>query len=79
MDTTKCTLGAIPGKYRVCNQADCPTCGWNADEMARRREYLQQHGLNGLTICADGKCRMVIKRASAQENAAPGGANSEDG
>ena len=74
MDATRCTLGAVPGKYRTCSQADCPTCGFEAAEMARRREYIDR---DGLTRCADGKRRLILKRA--EENAAPGGANSEDG
>lgn len=74
MDTTRCALGAVPGKYRVCNQADCPTCGFEAAEIERRRECIRQQGL---TRCADGKRRLVIKRA--QENAAPGTGTPEDG
>lgn len=57
MDTTKCALGAVPGKYRVCNQADCPNCGWNAEVAAQRRECIQQ---NGMTLCADGKRRLIL-------------------
>lgn len=76
MDTTRCTLGEIPGKYRACKPTDCPTCGWNAEEMARRLAYIRQHGL---TPCADVKRRLVIRHPSAEENAAPGTGTPEDG
>lgn len=75
----------------------CSTCGWNAAVAGPRRAYLQQQGLDGLTLCPDGKRRLIIRRnvavtatedyaapagaadSAAEENAAPGCANSEDG
>lgn len=69
METTKCTLGAVPGKYRTCSQADCLTCGFEAAEIERRLEYINQ---NSLTLCPDGLRRLIINRAedaAEQENA----------
>lgn len=68
MDATICTLGEIP----VCHRSNCPTCGWNAEVAACRREYLRQHGPEGLTLCSDGLRRLIIncaKDAAVQENA----------
>ena len=36
----------------------CPSCGKRA-EAARRREYVKEHGL---TLCADGFRRLIIKK-----------------
>ena len=35
------------------------SCGWEAAEAARRREYVKEHGL---TLCADGFRRLIIKK-----------------
>lgn len=54
-----CLLGINPKKVQKCNAAECPTCGWEAAEAERRRAYLHEHGL---TLCADGLRRLIIKK-----------------
>lgn len=47
----KCLLGIDPEKTQKCKPSECASCGWEAAEAARRREYVKEHGL---TLCADG-------------------------
>ena len=39
--------------------SECDSCGWEAAEAARRREYVKEHGL---TLCADGFRRLIIRK-----------------
>lgn len=55
----KCLLGIDPEKAQKCKPSECASCGWEAAEAARRREYVKEHGL---TICADGFRRLIIKK-----------------
>ena len=55
----KCLLGIDPEKAQKCKPSECASCGWEAAEAARRREYVKEHGL---TLCADGFRRMIIKK-----------------
>ena len=55
----KCLLGIDPEKAQKCKPSECASCGWEAAEAARRREYVKEHGL---TLCADGFWRLIIKK-----------------
>jgi hypothetical protein len=55
----KCLLGIDPEKAQKCKPSECASCGWEAAEAARRREYVKEHGL---TLCADGFRRLIIKK-----------------
>ena len=55
----KCLLGIDPEKAQKCKPSECASCGWEAAEAARRREYVKKHGL---TLCADGFRRLIIKK-----------------
>ena len=55
----KCLLGIDPAKAQKCKPSECALCGWEAAEAARRREYVKEHGL---TLCADGFRRLIIKK-----------------
>lgn len=52
----KCLLGIDPEKTQKCKPSECASCGWEAAEAARRREYVKEHGL---TLCADGFRRLI--------------------
>lgn len=54
-----CLLGIDPEKSKKCHASECRTCGWEAAEAARRREYMKEHGL---TLCADGLWRLIMKK-----------------
>lgn len=54
-----CLLGVDPKKAQKCKPSECASCGWEAAEAARRREYTKEHGL---TLCADGLRRLIIKK-----------------
>ena len=41
----KCLLGIDPEKAQKCKPSECASCGWEAAEAARRREYAKEHGL----------------------------------
>lgn len=60
----KCLLGFDPEKYWKCDPEKCASCGWEAAEAARRREYTKKHGL---TLCADGCRRLIMKREGTGE------------
>lgn len=55
----KCLLGIDPEKTQKCKPSECASCGWEVAEAARRREYVKEHGL---TLCADGFRRLIIKK-----------------
>jgi len=55
----KCLLGIDPEKAQKCKPSECASCGWEAAEAARRREYVKEYGL---TLCADGFRRLIIKK-----------------
>lgn len=55
----KCLLGIDPEKAQKCKPSECASCGSEATEAARRREYVKEHGL---TLCADGFRRLIIKK-----------------
>ena len=55
----KCLLGIDPEKTQKCKPSECASCGWEAAEAARRREYVKEHSL---TLCADGFRRLIIKK-----------------
>ena len=55
----KCLLGIDPETVQKCKPSECASCGWEAAEAARRREYVKEHGL---TLCADGFRRLIIKK-----------------
>lgn len=55
----KCLLGIDPEKAQKCKPSECASCDWEAAEAARRREYVKEHGL---TLCADGFRRLIIKK-----------------
>jgi hypothetical protein len=57
--TLKCLLGIDPEKTQKCKPSECASCGWEAAETARRREYVKEHGL---TLCADGFRRLIIRK-----------------
>lgn len=57
-----CTLGYDPEKAAKCNPSECPSCGWEAAEAERRGNYRRKHGL---TLCADGLRRLIIKEEAA--------------
>jgi hypothetical protein len=55
----KCLLGIDPEKTQKCKPSECTSCGWEAAEAAWRREYVKEHGL---TLCADGFRRLIIRK-----------------
>ena len=55
----KCLLGIDPEKAQKCKPSECASCGWEAAEAAGRGEYVKEHGL---TLCADGFRRLIIKK-----------------
>lgn len=55
----KCLLGIDPEKTQKCKPSECASCGWEAAEAARRREHVKEHGL---TLCADGFRRLIIRK-----------------
>mgnify|MGYP000623997740 FL=1 len=55
----KCLLGIDPEKTQKCKPSECASCGWEAAEAARRREYVKEHGLR---YAADGFRRLIIKK-----------------
>lgn len=55
----KCLLGIDPEKAQKCKPSECASCGWEAAEATRRREYVKEHGL---TLCADGFRRLIIRK-----------------
>jgi len=55
----KCLLGIDPERTQKCKPSECASCGWEAAEAARRRGYVKEHGL---TLCADGFRRLIIKK-----------------
>lgn len=55
----KCLLGIDPEKAQKCKPSECASCGWEAAEAARRQEYVKEHGL---TLCADGFRRLIIRK-----------------
>ena len=55
----KCLLGIDPEKAQKCKPSECASCGWEAAEAARRRGYVKEHGL---TLCADGFRRLIIRK-----------------
>lgn len=57
----RCTLPAGARK-KECGSS-CEHCGWEAKEAARRRDYIKQHGL---TLCADGLRRLIIRKENAE-------------
>ena len=59
----KCLLGIDPEKTQKCKPSECASCGWEAAEAARRREYVKEHGL---TLCADGLRRMVVRKERSE-------------
>lgn len=54
-----CLLGIDPEHSSKCKPSECASCGWEAAEDERRREYMKEHGL---TLCADGLRRLIIKK-----------------
>ena len=40
----KCLLGIDPEKTQKCKPSECASCGWEAAEAARRREYVKKRG-----------------------------------
>ena len=59
----KCLLGIDPVKAQKCKPSECASCGWEAAEAARRRAYIKEHGL---TLCADGLWRLVIRKERSE-------------
>ena len=55
----KCLLGIDPEKTQKCKPSECASCGWEAAEAARRREYVKEHGL---TLCAASFRRLIIRK-----------------
>lgn len=55
----KCLLGIDPEKAQKCKPSECASCSWEAAEATRRREYVKEHGL---TLCADGFRRLIIRK-----------------
>ena len=51
-------------KALECKPSECALCGWEAAEAARRREYVKEHGL---TLCADGFRRLIIKKEDQEK------------
>ena len=52
----ECTL-SLDARMKDCR--GCEGCGWERAEAARRRAYIKEHGL---TLCADGLWRLVMKK-----------------
>ena len=52
----ECTLSP-DARMKDCR--GCEGCGWEATEAERRSEHLKKHGL---TLCADGLRRLIIKK-----------------
>ena len=56
----ECTLSP-DARMKDCR--GCEGCGWERAEAARRRAYLKEHGL---TLCADGLWRLVIRKERSE-------------
>lgn len=56
----ECTL---PPEARKKDCGGCEGCGWERAEAARRRAHLKE---NGLTLCADGLRRLVIRKERSE-------------
>lgn len=56
----ECTLSP-DARMKDCR--GCEGCGWERAEAARRRAYLKEHGL---TLCADGLRRLVIRKERSE-------------
>lgn len=59
MSKTKCLMGIDPAQAKKCNASECQNCGWEMSENERRRAYLKKYGL---TLCADGLRRLIIRK-----------------
>ena len=51
----KCLLGIDPEKAQKCKPSECASCGWEAAEAARRREYVKEHGATEIYFSDSGK------------------------
>ncbi len=56
----ECTL---PAEARKKDCSGCEGCGWERTERDRRRAYIKEYGL---TLCADGLRRLVIRKELEQ-------------
>lgn len=53
-----CTLDPQAAERNFCRPEQCSYCGWGREERARREAYTEEYGL---TLCADGLRRLVMK------------------
>lgn len=58
-----CLLGIDPAKSSKCKPSECAACGWEATEAERRTQYIKEHGL---TLCADGLRRLIMKKEETE-------------
>ena len=56
----ECTLSP---EARMKDCRGCEGCGWERAEATSRRAYLKEHGL---TLCADGLRRMVVRKERSE-------------
>ena len=56
----ECTLSP---EARMKDCRGCEGCGWERAEATRRHAYLKEHGL---TLCADGLRRMVVRKERSE-------------
>lgn len=56
----ECTL---PPDARIKDCGGCEGCGWERAEAERRRAYLKEYGL---TLCADGLWRLVMRKEQTE-------------
>lgn len=51
----KCLLGIDPEKTQKCKPSECASCGWEAAEAARRREYVKEPYVKPDDYCSFGE------------------------
>ena len=49
---------------RNCDSTTCRACGWDKDVCQARNQEIEA---NGLTLCPDGKRRLIIKNTKEVE------------
>ena len=60
-DHENCTL---PAYANDCSKAACAICGWDKGVNQARSQEIEA---GGLTLCSDGKRRLIIKKKTEVE------------
>lgn len=54
----------LPACANDCSKAACAICGWNPEVWKTRSQEIEA---GGLTLCPDGKRRLIIKKKTEVE------------